>query len=49
MTPADRLRALLDGADADIRITVREWRSRPGNAPVADLPRVGAPALGRAA
>src|SRR5215207_8449524 len=39
MTPAGTLRALLDGPDADIRDTVREWLSRPANAPVADLPR----------
>jgi acyl-CoA oxidase len=39
MRPADRLRTLLDGPDAEIRDTVREWLSQPGNAPVVDLPR----------
>ncbi|HTE60561.1 MAG TPA: acyl-CoA dehydrogenase family protein, partial [Solirubrobacteraceae bacterium] len=39
MNPADSLRTLLDGPDAEIRNTVREWLSRPGNAAVVDLPR----------
>jgi len=39
MTPADSLRALLDGPDAEIRNTVRAWLSEPGNAAVVDLPR----------
>src|SRR5215212_4445468 len=39
MTPADSLRALLDGPDAEIRNTVRAWLSEPGNAPIVDLPR----------
>ena len=36
---ATALRTFLDGPDAEIRDTVREWLSRPGNAPVVDLPR----------
>src|ERR687893_2424862 len=39
MTRADSLRTFLDGPDAAIRDTVREWLARPGNAPVVDLPR----------
>jgi acyl-CoA oxidase len=39
MNPGDGLRALLDGPEAEVRDTVREWLSRPGNAPVVDLPR----------
>jgi acyl-CoA oxidase len=39
MNPADSLRTLLDGPDAEIRNTVREWLSRPGNAAAVDLPR----------
>jgi acyl-CoA oxidase len=33
------LRTLLDGEHAGIRDRVREWLSRPGNAPAVDLPR----------
>jgi acyl-CoA oxidase len=36
---ASPLQAFLDGPDAAIRETVREWLSRPGNEPVVDLPR----------
>jgi acyl-CoA oxidase len=32
------LRRLLDGEHAQVRDDVREWLSRPGNAPAADLP-----------
>src|ERR687893_1407551 len=39
MTRADSLRTFLDGPDAAIRDTVREWLARPGNAPVVDLDR----------
>jgi acyl-CoA oxidase len=39
MNPADSLRALLDGPEAEVRDTVRQWLSQPGNAPVVDLTR----------
>jgi acyl-CoA oxidase len=39
MNPADSLRALLDGPEAEVRDTVRQWLSQPGNAPVVDFPR----------
>jgi acyl-CoA oxidase len=38
-SPTASLRTFLDGRDASIRDTVREWLSLPGNAPVVDLPR----------
>jgi acyl-CoA oxidase len=37
-TPADALRRVLDGEHADMRDTVREWLSRPGNQAVTDRP-----------
>src|ERR687893_664568 len=39
MTRADSLRTFLDGPDAAIRDTVREWLARPGNAAAVDLER----------
>src|SRR5215212_105469 len=39
ITAADMFRSFLDGPDAEIRGRVREWLSRPGNAPVVELDR----------
>src|SRR5918997_5813787 len=39
MSHADSLRTFLDGPDAAIRDTVREWLRRPGNAAAVDLER----------
>jgi acyl-CoA oxidase len=36
---AATLRAFLDGPHAAVRDGVRDWLSRPGNAPVVELPR----------